>query len=236
MRHLLTSLLFVLLSLNLRAQNSQTDQAEQKYAVDQNSTYNQLLQAMGRAYSDLKANPADASAAIAMNQIYNYLDSTKKIQFNFDFFLQQPDLVSKQSGLNGINKYLEEGAVVDSALSKKIADKICADLRKVTVKSHLSTAFARTGVRTLLYLHDQRGLDAILTDQGYIRRLQVIDGWSTESNSETFERLRSKYTSLGSQVASAKETAALYDLCRERRVAGVQRIEPNASVIDLRHR
>lgn len=93
--------------------------------------------------------------------------------------------------------------------------------------------FARDGVIALLYIEDDRGLEAILTDQEYIKNLQTVEKWDADSNVETFRLLKEKHEALIGQQPSARERAAIYELCELRKDSGAARIESTASVIDL---
>jgi hypothetical protein len=207
--------------------------AEQTYSFNSSSTYQQLLTALGQAYPDFKANPENPTAMIAMNQIYAYVASDKKIQLNYDYLLQQSDVAAKKAAVQGINTYIDSGLSASPSVNQAIANKLWQDLASLQSNSDDAKAFARGGVNTLLLLLDDRGLEAILTDKAYIKNLQATDQWNDESPTATFAALKQKYDALIGLQPGARELAAIYELCRLRKVAGVPRIETTASVIDL---
>lgn len=207
--------------------------AEQTYSFNSSSNYQQLLTALGQAYPDFTANPKNPIAMIAMNQIYSYVDSDKKIELNYDFLLQQSDIVAKKAAVQGINKYIDSGLSASPSVNQAIANKLWQDLAGVQPNSDDAKVFARGGVTTLLLLLDDRGLEAILTDKAYIKNLQATDQWNDESPTATFAALKQQYDGLIGQQSGARELVAIYELCRLRKAAGVPRIETTASVIDL---
>lgn len=207
--------------------------AEQAYSFNSSSTYQQLLTALGQAYPDFKANPENPIAMIAMNQIYAYVASDKKIQLNYDYLLQQSDITAKKAAIEGINKYIESGLSASQSVNQSIANKLWQDLATVQPNSDNAKAFARGAVTTLLLLLDDRGLEAVLTDKAYIKNLQATDQWNDESPTATFAALKQQYDGLIGRQPGARERAAIYELCRLRKVAGAPRIETTSSVINL---
>lgn len=207
--------------------------AEQAYSFNSSSTYQQLLTALGQAYPDFKVNPENPIALIALNQIYTYVASDKKIELNYDYLLQQSDVAAKKAAVQGINQYIESGLSASQSVNQAIANKLWQDVASVQPNSDDAKAFARGAVATLLLIVDDRGLEAILTDNAYIENLQATDQWNDESPTATFAALKQQYEGLIGQEPGARERMVIYELCRLRKIAGASRIETTSSVINL---
>lgn len=233
-KHVLTFLLLLQLALVPCAMTQDNPQqaVQTKYGVSSASNSVELQTALSQAISDLQANQNDATAFYALSVIYGWVPLSDRFKLNLDLFLQ-PQSAFFMGGVKGINEFLETGEFPEATLKQQISDALWTKLGGLEANGDANSDLARAAVEVLIKLKDDRGLEAILTDRSYVENLQAIDQWNDESPTTTFAELKQKYEGLIGQRPGARELAALYELCRLRKVSGVRKIQTTSSVIDL---
>ncbi len=213
-----------------------TDEAQKSSSVDQ-VNYSDALRQLRDAYAKSKADPGDLKAQYQFIGRLAVMPGDMQVPLAVDFCLVQKDLTLETSGASTLVTALSQGMVIQASRRGQAAIELKKDLGELTSNDRRMFEFAVQAANALLLLGDDTGLDILLTDKQTARNYCVLDEWDTDSDPSIFQQLATKYHRLARtsdkkhcQFAAVK--AALYNLCRARRLAG-QEIVPLHPLVNL---
>ena len=213
------------------AKANATQTVEAAVALD----YPQLLQFFRDSYAESKADPQGYIAQAASAAVLAKVSIPSQIGIAIDFLVGHTDWEQNIRGIAVLDNAFLKGWPVTDAQRTSAINAITARLSLVPAGDRLALNVAQAGVRVLVLMGRDEGLDAFLTNGEKIRNYRRKDGWNETSDASKFETLRDQYSARAAQVenqnpAVEKVMSMVYELCRLRRTQG-KPISPIAPLI-----
>jgi hypothetical protein len=200
--------------------------------------YAPLLQFVRDAYAESKqpnGEPAEMGYALAFSQT----TTANRLALALDFALGENDFVIKQFGARAIIEAVHQNEAIPINQRGQLIAKLKTELGALANAPKEAVEFANQAATALILLGDDAGLNVWLTDKQEVGNYQKRDQWAPTSSEGVFSNLKQVYQARAAESTNAnpevdKVTAAVYELCRQRRVENKQ-IVPIDPFVDLHH-